>query len=914
MTWPRRIYVATVNLGVYYTDDFVDPGTQPTWTAVNAGLPTLDCREFWLDPYEPAERQYVMLEATRTIYRRTNGGNWSSILTEAQAAEFVNPPSADALVGFCVDPATEGRLFATYAHTDLSGSTGLYVFRSNDRGTTWELAAQLYYGIHLYGYGIPRAVGDSVFVPASTGAGGSYSVFYSDDGGDSWSSVLLAAYGYVTPISVNPLTGLAYVKDDILSVHDLAYVADDGSSGNLQSNISLERNDVMWFDPADADHQRLLSGAALYCTTDSWTSVNSPSSIGGVPLTLAPWAGDDTDQIIVSLTIEHGSGADSVIGVLYGESDVTPQGIAGAACGSSPYTDSIPYTCGGVCSMGIQAVDFHGAVYTYAVAMPGYTGTERGTPMPGDRASWETGQTHADDWAEGDSHHAALSLSAEADDILDLDGQIIGLDTQIANTVLAGPTSGADAVPTFRALVEDDLPEHVHAPTSEIVVDNPHPGTVVDECVARAYVDGKLYWSSHRAQGALTDNGYEYAYNVLSEANAEIQSQAGKAYWNAVYNPDDGLIYAVGQHYADGVTFRAGVITIDPATGTVTAYALNAAGEATSDCNELISLLDDVDNGQLIAGERGGGGLTAGSDYPNGGGLWTIPKATIANVASYTRVYEDSTAPTREWTSICKIGSQYIALLCTYSDGKYVIQRSTDLTNWTVDVDGTGLALNAIRGALIYHAGLDRIYAATVNSSRQVVLRWYDGSVWSSQTFLNLAVPALGSVMFGLGVFGPDLIMTISEGTGNTHDVYLLSDLNEEYVRYTPLVIDVAGWVGNPTLVKAGANLWYGTCTPGGLNRIQLWDMGGVDTDTDTDELAAVSANDTTPGYLNGKLVAGANITLTENNDGGDETLTVAATVPAAGKYRQFVYIVTAGDFSFVDVDGNPVMALQDLE
>ena len=43
-----------------------------------------------------------------------------------------------------------------------------------------------------------------------------------------------------------------------------------------------------------------------------------------------------------------------------------------------------------------------------------------------------------------------------------------------------------------------------------------------------------------------------------------------------------------------------------------------------------------------------------------------------------------------------------------------------------------------------------------------------------------------------------------------------------------------------------------------------------------TDELTKVSANDTTSGYLNGKLVAGTGITLTENNDGGNETLSVA--------------------------------------
>ena len=51
----------------------------------------------------------------------------------------------------------------------------------------------------------------------------------------------------------------------------------------------------------------------------------------------------------------------------------------------------------------------------------------------------------------------------------------------------------------------------------------------------------------------------------------------------------------------------------------------------------------------------------------------------------------------------------------------------------------------------------------------------------------------------------------------------------------------------------------------------QLFPGGGGD------ELAKVSSNDTTAGYLNGKLVAGTNITFTENNNGSNETLTIAA-------------------------------------
>ena len=44
----------------------------------------------------------------------------------------------------------------------------------------------------------------------------------------------------------------------------------------------------------------------------------------------------------------------------------------------------------------------------------------------------------------------------------------------------------------------------------------------------------------------------------------------------------------------------------------------------------------------------------------------------------------------------------------------------------------------------------------------------------------------------------------------------------------------------------------------------------------DTNDKVSVSVDDTTPGYLNGKLVGGTNITLTEGSGGADETLTAA--------------------------------------
>lgn len=71
------------------------------------------------------------------------------------------------------------------------------------------------------------------------------------------------------------------------------------------------------------------------------------------------------------------------------------------------------------------------------------------------------------------------------------------------------------------------------------------------------------------------------------------------------------------------------------------------------------------------------------------------------------------------------------------------------------------------------------------------------------------------------------------------------------------------------------------------------------------DEKVKVSSNDTTAGYLNGKLVEGAGISLTENNNGGNETLSISYTGTTSGSGREILisdrnyYVAMDGD------DGN---------
>ena len=386
MVWPRRIYVATTVLGVYYTEDFTDPAVQPTWTAINTGLAATDCKEFFLDPFDPADRQYVLLEANRILYRRDGGGNWAAILTPADCDTLLSTTQCT-IGGFCTDPSIDGRLWAIVGSaSSVDPPDGWWAIYSDDYGDSWTATTKAYSGIQTHDLGSIRAYGDNLYYSRSSGVGANSYVGISDDGGATWTYSARNLPGTIYPICLNSLTPTFIYTEAGVGL-DLQKVTNAAVSTMLQDDLGPPRYDSMWFHPTDDQHQRLIRDSTVYVTGNAWTGISDGGVVSPTIVSFAPWSGDDIDQMLVGLTIAGAN--EHIVGTLYGEADVVATGIAGTNVGTPPYTDSIPETCGVLAEMGVWGVDAIGIVHTHAIAMPGYVGTARGTPMQGDRSAWD---------------------------------------------------------------------------------------------------------------------------------------------------------------------------------------------------------------------------------------------------------------------------------------------------------------------------------------------------------------------------------------------------------------------------------------------------------------------------------------------------------------------------------------------
>lgn len=198
VTTGRRVYVVGAGPTFAWTENVFD--ASPTWTANNTGLGahgSTDSRLF-LDPDSPDSRGYIYVPGVPALYRNDamrEAGSWASVMDATIFAALVEAIKAGSLsLG---EPAfgTGGRVVIVYKYINLAETgVGAGALVSNDNGDTWTAVGLGGWSIAYSGYIGARgsAIGltnnDIVYCCLETGAGASYAVHKSANGGVSFTA------------------------------------------------------------------------------------------------------------------------------------------------------------------------------------------------------------------------------------------------------------------------------------------------------------------------------------------------------------------------------------------------------------------------------------------------------------------------------------------------------------------------------------------------------------------------------------------------------------------------------------------------------------------------------------------------------------------------------------------------------
>lgn len=269
-----------------------------------------------------------------------------------------------------------------------------------------------------------------------------------------------------------------------------------------------------------------------------------------------------------------------------------------------------------------------------------------------------------------------------------------------------------------------------------------------------------------------------------------------------------------------------------------TVYGALAAATTPAEVRTALSLVIGTDVQAYDASLTSLAALaTAADKFPYTTGIDTYAEATIT--AAGRALLDDASASAQRTTLGVVIG--------------------TDVQAHDASLDSLS-ALATAADKVPYTTGIDTYAEANLTAAGRALID--DASAADQRTTLGLGTLATQNTVDNGDWSGADLSVA-NGGTG----VSTLTDNGVLIGNGSGAIQATAVGTSGQVLTSNGAGLDPTFQTPGASN----------------DEKVKVSANDTTEGYLNGKLVAGSNITLTENNDGANETLTIASTGVSAG-------------------------------
>ena len=198
----------------------------------------------------------------------------------------------------------------------------------------------------------------------------------------------------------------------------------------------------------------------------------------------------------------------------------------------------------------------------------------------------------------------------------------------------------------------------------------------------------------------------------------------------------------------------------------------------------------------------------------------------------------------------------FIANTAHTSSGSQPLTTNTDSAKWDLIVDAASASSSATAAAASATAAAS---SATAAASSATAAATSETNAATSAT--NAATSATASASSATSAAAAQA--AAEAALDNFDDIYLGAKSSDPTVD-------------NDGDALTTGDLYFNTTS----NQLKVYDGSSwIAITSNTDESVKVSSNDTTAGFLNGKLVAGTGISFTENNDGSNETLTITNTL-----------------------------------
>ena len=217
----------------------------------------------------------------------------------------------------------------------------------------------------------------------------------------------------------------------------------------------------------------------------------------------------------------------------------------------------------------------------------------------------------------------------------------------------------------------------------------------------------------------------------------------------------------------------------------------------------------------------------------------------------------------------------YLCKTAHTSSGSQPISSNADVAKWDLIVDAASASTSATNAASSATAAASSATAAA--SSATAAASSATDATTNGAAQVALATTQAGNAATSASTASTQATNAASSATAAAASASAAATSADNFDDIYLGAKSSAPSVDNDGDALTTGDLYFDT-TSGTLNVFNgsTWVQITVDTDVKT----GVSSNDTTAGYLNGKLIAGEAVTLTENSDGGNETLTVAAVDP----------------------------------